>query len=63
MTKTATLTFRVDPRIKQALHTAAEREHRSAANMMEVLVRDYCQRHGIAFEETTSTEHKGKQSA
>ena len=26
---------------------AAEREHRSIANMVEVMVRDYCEREGI----------------
>jgi len=44
-TKTATLTFRIDP----ALRTAAQQEHRSIANMVEVLIRDYCGRNGIAI--------------
>ena len=34
--KTATLSFRIEPRLKEALRTAAEREHRSLANMVEV---------------------------
>lgn len=49
-TKTATLTFRIDPALKEALRTAAHREHRSIANMVEVLIRDYCNRHDIAIE-------------
>ena len=49
-TKTATLTFRIDPGVKEALRTAAQQEHRSIANMVEVLIRDYCGRNGIPVE-------------
>ena len=45
--KTATLTFRIEPALKEALRTAAVREHRSIANMVEVLIRDYCGRESI----------------
>ena len=45
--KTSTLTFRIAPALKEALRTAAEREHRSIANMVEVMIRDYCGRVGI----------------
>lgn len=48
-TKTATVTFRIDPAVKEALRTAAAREHRSIANMVEVLIRDYCGRNDIAI--------------
>ena len=34
--KTTTLTFRIEPALKEALRTAAEREHRSIANMVAV---------------------------
>lgn len=47
--KTATLTFRIDPGLKEALRIAADQEHRSIANMVEVLIRDYCDRSGIAI--------------
>jgi len=50
-TKTATVTFRIDPGLKEALRTAAAREHRSIANMVEVLIRDYCGQNGIAIPE------------
>lgn len=50
-TKTTTLTFRINPSLKDALRLAAEREHRSLANMVEVLIRDYCVRNGIAISE------------
>ena len=49
--KTTTLTFRIEPELKEALRTAADREHRSIANMIEVLIRDYCGRHGITIQE------------
>lgn len=48
-TKTTTLTFRIEPAYKEALRMAAEREHRSLANMVEVLIRDYCIDKGIAI--------------
>ena len=45
--KSATLTFRVEPELKEALRTAAASEHRSIANMVEILIRDYCSLKGI----------------
>lgn len=45
--KTTTLTFRIDPALKEALRSAAKSEHRSIANMVEVLIRDYCTQNGI----------------
>lgn len=66
-TKTATLTFRIDPGLKEALRTAAQQEHRSIANMVEVLIRDYCERNGIAISEpdgmvgeSQKTRNRGK---
>ncbi|MBV5311582.1 hypothetical protein [Chromatium okenii] len=41
VTKIATVTFRIKPEIKAALCEAAEREQRSLANMLEVMIRDY----------------------
>jgi hypothetical protein len=32
------------------LRTVAEREHRSIANMVEVLIRDYCGRNGVTIQ-------------
>ena len=54
ITKTTTLTFRIEPSLKEALRTAAVREHRSIANMVEVLIRDWCGRNGIAIPEQGS---------
>ena len=49
--KTATLSFRIEPDLKQALRAAAEQEHRSIANMVEVMIREHCGRVGIAVAE------------
>lgn len=49
--KTTTLNLRVDPGIKEALRTAAIREHRSIANMVEVLIIQHCTKVGISIPE------------
>lgn len=59
-TKTATLTFRIDPGLKEALRAAAAREHRSIANMVEVLIREYCGRNGISIAEQCDPQGKNK---
>ena len=46
-TKISTLNLRIEPGIKQAVREAAAREHRSVANMVEVLIRRYCEDAGI----------------
>ena len=38
--KTTTLTFRIEPELREALRSAAEREHRSIANMVAVLIHE-----------------------
>jgi hypothetical protein len=42
--KTATLTLRIEPNLKEALRRAAELEHRSIANMVEVMILSYCEK-------------------
>ncbi|NMM38582.1 MAG: hypothetical protein HHJ09_13980 [Glaciimonas sp.] len=42
--KTATLTVRIDPAIKEVLRAFADQEHRSIANMIEMMIRGYCGR-------------------
>ena len=49
--KASRLIFCIEPRLKELLRTAAAREHRSIANMVEVMIRDYCGRNGIAIPE------------
>ena len=48
-TKISTLNLRIEPAIKSAVREAAAREHRSVANMVEVLIRRHCDRTGIAI--------------
>ena len=50
-TKIATLNLRVDPGIKEAVREAADMEHRSVANMIEILIRRYCDEAGIVIPE------------
>ncbi len=50
--KTATLSFRIEPGLKEALRTAAEQEHRSIANMVEVMILDYCGRVGVPISDS-----------
>lgn len=59
--KISTLTLRIEPAVKDALRTAAEREHRSIANMVEVLIRDYCGRSGIVIREPQKTPRRGNE--
>lgn len=58
--KSATLIVRIDPAIKEGLRAVAEREHRSQANMIEVMIRDYCQRAGIGIPEQQALFDKTK---
>ncbi len=47
--KTATLTFRIDSTVKEGLRAMAEKERRSLANTIDVMIRDYCGRNGITI--------------
>jgi hypothetical protein len=53
-TKSATLSLRIDPSIKEGLRIMADQEHRSLANMIEVMIRDYCKLHDVAIPEQQS---------
>ena len=48
--KSEVVSVRVEPPIKTALQVAAEREMRSLANMLEVMVIAYCRIHGYPLE-------------
>ena len=54
----ADLSHRAGP---EGLRTAAEREHRSMANMVEVMIRDYCGHHRITIR--SSSTRRGPQTA
>jgi hypothetical protein len=47
--KTTTLNLRVEPSIKEAIQIAAQRDQRSVANMIEVLIRQHCEQVGIVI--------------
>lgn len=48
--KTATLTVRLDPKIKAAAEAAAVREHRSLTSLLEVLILEHCRTLGLSPE-------------
>ncbi len=45
--KTETLNLRVSPELKELIRLAADREHRTLANFIEVLVRKHCDEQDI----------------
>ena len=45
--KTETITVRIEPSVKAGLKAVAEQERRSLANMIEVIIRDYCEQNGV----------------
>lgn len=53
-TKISTLNLRVNPAIKEAVREAAAIEHRSVANMVEVLIRRHCESEGIRIPEQSA---------
>ena len=48
--KTATLTVRIDPKIKAAAEAAAEQDHRSLTSLLEVLIVNHCRTRGLSPE-------------
>ena len=50
-TKIATLNLRIDPGVKEAVREAADKDHRSIANMVEMLIRRHCDEAGITIPE------------
>lgn len=48
-TKTATLNLRIDPVLKEALRIASIQDHRSIANMVEIMIREYCSKNSISI--------------
>lgn len=49
--KTTTLNLRIDASIKEALKLAADQDHRSITNFIELLVRKHCDNVGITIPE------------
>ena len=49
--KSATLNLRIDPALKEAARVAALHDHRSVANLIELLIRRHCEAAGIEIPE------------
>lgn len=49
--KTTTLNLRIDPALKDAARVAALQDHRSVANLIELLIRRHCAEAGISIPE------------
>lgn len=58
--KDETLSIRTSADIKQLLRMAADKEHRSIASMMEVLILNYAQEHGLKVDEHSTEGVKKK---
>lgn len=57
-TKISTLNLRIEPGVKEAVRQAAAREHRSVANMVEVLIRRHCDQAGIPLDSTLDEDRR-----
>ena len=60
--KTATLTLCIEPSVKDVLRATAREEHRSIANMVEVMILDYYQRNSVPTKESDKSESQVEQS-
>lgn len=54
--KDETLSIRTSSEVKQLLRQAAEREHRSVASMMEVLILEYARMHRLQAADASSSQ-------
>lgn len=45
--KTEAINLRMSPATKALLRAAAERDHRTLSNLLELLILEHCQRNGI----------------
>lgn len=61
--KTATLTCRIEPALKAVMRMAAGHEHQACANMIAVMIRDYCGRVGVEIAEPSVPIVDSKPSA
>lgn len=54
--KTVTITLRVAPQLKTIAELAAEQDHRSLTNLIEVLILNHCEKQGIKTVTPTQKE-------
>lgn len=52
--KTEAINLRMSPVVKGLLRAAADREHRTLSNLLEVLILEHCQRNDIRLAEGES---------
>ena len=52
--KTEVLNLRMSPSVKSLLRAAADEQHRTLSNMLEVLILEHCDRNDIASEESSA---------
>ncbi|KKB68854.1 ribbon-helix-helix, copG family protein [Burkholderia pseudomallei MSHR1079] len=53
--KTQAINLRMSPKTKELLRRAAGAERRTLSNMLEVLILEYCDRHGISVHKIVET--------
>jgi len=53
--KSETITLRIEPAVKAGLKAMAEQERRSLANMIEVMIRDYCGRNAVPIDDSAGS--------
>ena len=58
--KTEQLGLRITPTAKALLREAAAKEHRSASDMVEHLIFEYCEKNNIVIGVNNSPEDSGK---
>ena len=58
--KTSTLNLRIAPALKEAAREAAARDHRSIANLVELLIRRHCEAAGIPIPEQSDLFEEGQ---
>ena len=58
--KLGPVSFRVTEKFREALKLAAEAEQRSQANVLHVIVFDWCKRHGIELPDSVVRGAKKK---
>lgn len=61
--KTQVVSVRVEPQIKHALQAAADKERRSLANMIEVMVVTYCQGNGVVVEDMGAQDSSSEKAS
>jgi len=60
--KTEQLGLRITPTAKALLKAAALREHRSASNMVEHLILEYCEKENIVASSNRPSKQSGTES-